>query len=467
MVTREIVAIDIKKKVQEILFEREMNHIFLDESFQVGTLDRSRWGVKEQIAYWKSVIFGKANTALHWIDIKACYEYWDELGTDNESRQYFKDLLDKKYEYISLDGNNRTITLFDVDAGKLKFPKGPYALEKVPNIRVAKQLNIHDKDFSKPLRDAFYEREIIIMYYTNISLIECGDVVRNINAGMPWNAHQMRQSRPSKLAEFIREVRKELVKSFEKSFSEKDLVVLKVDEFLAKLLSYTANDKHDFSKNALNTLYEEPAGVINTFLTKKNPWFKTNFKSFIKAQGKYEFTSQNSLLDLWAIVSDYKFKDSTKVQDMQKFVDVYFKQLTKLQADESKRYLSPDKKLSDSDYTYSGLLSKSLNKKVGVFRRNIIRNLIENKLIDDGIITQQEDPKNRFFTKEQKRLLWQRQGGICPETKKEIPIEEMFDYTKWQADHKDPFDKGGLTELDNGQLICAKFNNEKSNKIVE
>ena len=465
MVIREIVAKDIKKRVQEILFERQAEHIYLDESFQVGTLDRSRWGSKEQIAYWVSVIFGKARTALHWIDIKECYEYWEELGTDNESRDYFKGLLEKGYEYISLDGNNRTITLFDVDAGKLKFPKGLFSLDKVPNIRVAKPLNINDPAFSKPLKDKFYETEIPMVIYTNISLNECGDLVRNINAGMPWNAHQMRQSRPSKLAEFIREMRKEYESSFEKSFSEKDLIVLKVDEFLAKLLSYTAHDKHDFSKNALNTLYEEPAGVISTFLTKKHPWFKTNFKSFIKAQGKYEFTSHTSLLDLWAIISDYKFKDNTKVQDMQKFVDVYFKQLTKLQADE-KTYKSPCSTLVDSVFTYSGLLSKTLNKKVGVYRRNIIRNLIENELIDDGIITQQENPKNRFFTKEQKRQLWEKQGGICPVSKEEIPLEEMFDHTKWQADHIYPFDKGGLTILENGQLIRAKENNEKSNKIV-
>lgn len=465
MVTREILARDEKKKVQDILFERQAEHIYLDESFQVGTLDRSRWGSKEQIAYWVSVIFGKARTALHWIDIKECYEYWEELGTDNESRDYFKGLLEKGYEYISLDGNNRTITLFDVDAGKLKFPKGLFSLDKVPNIRVAKPLNINDPAFSKPLKDKFYETEIPMVIYTNISLNECGDLVRNINAGMPWNAHQMRQSRPSKLAEFIREMRKEYESSFEKSFSEKDLIVLKVDEFLAKLLSYTAHDKHDFSKNALNTLYEEPAGVISTFLTKKHPWFKTNFKSFIKAQGKYEFTSHNSLLDLWAIISDYKFKDNTKVQDMQKFVDVYFKQLTKLQADE-KTYKSPCSTLVDSVFTYSGLLSKTLNKKVGVYRRNIIRNLIENELIDDGIITQQENPKNRFFTKEQKRQLWEKQGGICPVSKEEIPLEEMFDHTKWQADHIYPFDKGGLTILENGQLIRAKENNEKSNKIV-
>ena len=42
----------------------------------------------------------------------------------------------------------------------------------------------------------------------------------------------------------------------------------------------------------------------------------------------------------------------------------------------------------------------------------------------------------------------------------------MFDHTKWQADHIYPFDKGGLTILENGQLIRAKENNEKSNKIV-
>ena len=465
MVTREIKARDIKKKVQDILFERQAEHIYLDESFQVGTLDRSRWGSKEQIAYWVSVIFGKARTALHWIDIKECYEYWDELGTDNESRDYFKGLLEKGYEYISLDGNNRTITLFDVDAGKLKFPKGLFSLEDVPNIRVAKPLNIHDEAFSQPLKDKFYNRKIPMVIYTNISLSECGDLVRNINAGMPWNAHQMRQSRPSKLAEFIREVRKELVESFEKSFSEKDLIVLKVDEFLAKLLSYTANDKHDFSKNALNILYQEPAGIISTFLTKKHPWFKTNFKSFIKAQGKYHFTSQNSLLDLWAIISDYKFENTTKVQDMQKFVDVYFKQLTKLQADD-KTYKSPCSTLVDSVFTYSGLLSKTINKKVGVYRRNIIRNLIENELLEDGIITQQEDPKNRFYTKNQKRQLWDKQGGICPATQQEIPLEEIFDYTKWQADHIDPFDNGGKTTILNGQLVCAKYNNEKSNKIA-
>ena len=465
MVTREILARDEKKKVQDILFERQAEHIYLDESFQVGTLDRSRWGTKEQIEYWISVIRGMARTALHWIDIKACYEYWDELDTDNESRDYFKDLLDKGYEYISLDGNNRTITLFDVDADKLKFPKGSYSLEEppIPNIRVARPLTIHDKEFSKHLKDKFYSREILITFYTNISLSECGAMVRNINAGMPWNAHQMRQSRPSKLAVFIRDMRKEHLSSFEKSFSEKDIIVLNVDEFLTKLLSYTANDKHDFSKNALDILYQEPAGVISAFLTKRNPWFKTNFKSFIKAQGKYHFTSKNSLLDLWAIISDYKFKDSTKIQDMQKFVDVYFKQLTKLQADE-KTYKSPCSTLVDSVFTYSGLLSKTLNKKVGVYRRNIIRNLIENKLIDDGIITQQEDPKNRFFTKEEKRQLHIKQGGICPATGKEIPLEEMFDHTKWQADHIYPFDKGGLTTLDNGQLVCAKYNNEKSNK---
>ena len=107
-----------------------------------------------------------------------------------------------------------------------------------------------------------------------------------------------------------------------------------------------------------------------------------------------------------------------------------------------------------------------MNPKVGEFRRSVILNRIEKQLVDEGVIIQQEDPNNRFFTVKQKMQLWEQQGGICPATDEEIPLEEIFDHTKWQADHIDPFDKGGLTELDNGQLVCAKYNNEKSNKIA-
>ena len=44
-----------------------------------------------------------------------------------------------------------------------------------------------------------------------------------------------------------------------------------------------------------------------------------------------------------------------------------------------------------------------------------------------------------------------------------LSLEDIFDYTKWQADHIVSFDKGGRTTIENGQLICAVANLQKSN----
>ena len=147
---------------------------------------------------------------------------------------------------------------------------------------------------------------------------------------------------------------------------------------------------------------------------------------------------------------------------MNKFVTCYYDKLTNLIGDTAV-YDSPDKKLKEKVLDYSGLLSKSLNKKVGDFRRKVIRNLIENEL-DETIIVQQEHPKNRFFTKKQKNQLYKKQDGICPATKKRIPLEEIFDYTKWHADHILAFSRGGETTIENGQLVCAEFNLRKGKK---
>ena len=62
--------------------------------------------------------------------------------------------------------------------------------------------------------------------------------------------------------------------------------------------------------------------------------------------------------------------------------------------------------------------------------------------------------------------MWKKQGGKSPATGKEIPLTEIYDHTKWQADHIIPWDQGGETTIENGQLIEAIINNQKSNKLI-
>jgi len=462
MLLRELTTKVLNKTVKEILDERKKKEggIFLDESFQVGTLEESRWGQAEKSRFFKSVLLGRAISPIVWIDVKACYEYWKQVGTDNESKDYFQKLISQKYVYISLDGNNRTITLFDADGGKVGLQSGTYHLIDHFNIQVKRGSNKIGKGLVDPLVDKFYNTKIQIIVYTDISKDEAGQVFRDINDGLTLNNHQKRQSYSSDLANWVRQIRKDYKQSLTKIFGKKEIVTLKADEFIAKCLCYTANK--DFSGTALDSLYKEPGLVISAYLTKRDKWFQSTMKSFMKEIKRFKWTSKNSLFDLWVIISEYKTDDNTQILNMNKFVTCYYDKLTNLIGDTAV-YDSPDKKLKEKVLDYSGLLSKSLNKKVGDFRRKVIRNLIENEL-DETIIVQQEHPKNRFFTKKQKNQLYKKQDGICPATKKRIPLEEIFDYTKWHADHILAFSRGGETTIENGQLVCAEFNLRKGKK---
>jgi len=64
----------------------------------------------------------------------------------------------------------------------------------------------------------------------------------------------------------------------------------------------------------------------------------------------------------------------------------------------------------------------------------------------------------RTFTHQQKREMYERQGGLCNIRKKPYPIEEM------EADHIDPWSEGGKTIVENGQMIHKEENRRKSNK---
>lgn len=63
----------------------------------------------------------------------------------------------------------------------------------------------------------------------------------------------------------------------------------------------------------------------------------------------------------------------------------------------------------------------------------------------------------RAFSPKMARLAYERQKGVCPRCGKTFSIEQM------QADHIMPWSKGGKTEVDNCQMLCAECNRRKSN----
>ena len=69
----------------------------------------------------------------------------------------------------------------------------------------------------------------------------------------------------------------------------------------------------------------------------------------------------------------------------------------------------------------------------------------------------------RAFTEAQKRLVYERQWGVCPQCRKEHRPVIHYDIGEMEADHITPWSEGGKTHVDNCQLLCKYHNRKKSN----
>ena len=119
-----------------------------------------------------------------------------------------------------------------------------------------------------------------------------------------------------------------------------------------------------------------------------------------------------------------------------------------------------------------GLLYNEYGKKV--YDPNALESDIVELLKDDDITkqkgvyeyllsgkTKERALSIRQFTENERRTLYERQGGVCPMCKAEGK-DKHWEIEEMHADHITPWSKGGHTTLDNGQMLCAECNRRKS-----
>lgn len=69
----------------------------------------------------------------------------------------------------------------------------------------------------------------------------------------------------------------------------------------------------------------------------------------------------------------------------------------------------------------------------------------------------------RAFTDNEKRKVYERQGGICPHCVREHREKTHYELAEMEADHITPWCEGGKTNIDNCQMLCKEHNRRKSN----
>ena len=70
----------------------------------------------------------------------------------------------------------------------------------------------------------------------------------------------------------------------------------------------------------------------------------------------------------------------------------------------------------------------------------------------------------RAFTDNEKRLVYEKQGGICYHCVKEGREKTHYEIEEMEADHITPWCEGGKTEIANCQMLCKEHNRRKSSK---
>jgi ABC-type cobalamin/Fe3+-siderophores transport system ATPase subunit len=108
-----------------------------------------------------------------------------------------------------------------------------------------------------------------------------------------------------------------------------------------------------------------------------------------------------------------------------------------------------------NEYKDAKIDAKKLEKEISVLMQD--EDVTNKKGIYEYVLTRNEKHLSiRTFTDKQKREAYERQLGICTKCGKHFELSEM------EADHINPWSKGGKTISENCQMLCKPDNRIKS-----
>ena len=177
-----------RSRVKDVADLQRKGKIYLDEAFQ----SNARWGTISKQAYWQSVIEGRATSAItiaRITDLRGAVE--DEYGKQHEDYEILTELLAKGFEYITIDGNNRTRCL-------LAFLESEFPLKEVSydtgdvGFRATKN-NKYYRELSSELKDYVDNIEINLHVVKQCDREGLSKLFTSINEGMTLNDQEKRR----------------------------------------------------------------------------------------------------------------------------------------------------------------------------------------------------------------------------------------------------------------------------------
>ena len=199
-------------------------------------------GTTHRRKYVKSLLSNSCPTPIVLADVQSCMKYCeDTYGVDSADYLYFKDKDDVGYQYISIDGNNRSRAI-------ARFSKNTFGLNTTeehkisgieqPAYRKWKPTNSTRTyntlpDFIKTHFDS--NIHVVVYKVVEASLTDLCELFININDGVTLNPQEKRNAIVCKLASIVRELSQDFEKFFSLYWTKESMKRRNHEEFIVSL----------------------------------------------------------------------------------------------------------------------------------------------------------------------------------------------------------------------------------------
>ena len=199
----------------------------LNTMVDLGIQTKERWKGKHKKEVIESLVDGTMTAQFHIVDIKQSLKFAIEENNLFDI-EYFNDLKDKGYEYLSIDGNHRTQLLWNYSDNS----------------------NVND----------FWKSKFRILLYKSLTLNEISEHAKRLNKGVAWNLIELRNNK-SKVSNYIRR---------------------NSDEFFDLLNKFAGNDVKELKRFKEQETLESFLLLHNQFVNKEKFDTKNKLKEILR-----------------------------------------------------------------------------------------------------------------------------------------------------------------------------------------
>jgi hypothetical protein len=391
---------------------------YVDPKFQ----RKKVWKKSAETGFKLSVIDNTIANPIILVSIESCIER-AEIKKNQKDLEYFTDLKQRGFKYVSIDGNNRTHCCLNF-------------WSKV------------DKENMTPEEEVFFrESQIPITIYRDCTVEKMHEIAINTNKGIAWNKQEDRNAVYGYVSDFIRNLSIQLsTNQITQFISGLNSTRMQDDEMYAMMLAYHQHPTSNISSSLLKSLYQRK-NIDNEkeFKTIMSAW-----ELVVKNMSELKIKIDKSLVvNLFVFLYEIYHNSGRKINEktITEFTKVYLEL-------EGNRLLEIDSWKDNLRYATKKLKEKS---------DKILLDFIP--YIDTFFI--KLDSK-RLFNIDDKIQMYKQSGGVVKRpdgTEVQLSVLQVLNGDLVHADHVDPYVFGGETTLENGQLLLKKDNLKKSKKL--